>query len=73
MSCCGRAASIPICFTRAPPRTLACRARSITRTVTLEAFVDLFNLLNSQATTQEDDNYTFSWAGPIQNGTAKDT
>jgi outer membrane receptor protein involved in Fe transport len=46
--------------------------RPISPTVNLEAFVDLFNLFNEQAATQEDDNYTYSWAGPILNGTAKD-
>jgi hypothetical protein len=38
----------------------------------LEVFMDLFNLFNQKAALQEDDNYTFSWAGPIENGTAKD-
>ncbi len=46
--------------------------RAISRTVNLEAFFNLFNIFDEQAALQEDDNYTTSWAGPIQNGTAKD-
>lgn len=38
----------------------------------LEAFVDLFNILNQQATMQTDDNYTFQAAPPIVNGTPSD-
>lgn len=38
----------------------------------LEAFIDLFNILNQQTTLQTDDNYTFQAAPPIVNGTATD-
>ncbi len=38
----------------------------------LEAFIDLFNILNQQTTLQTDDNYTFQAAPPIVNGTAQD-
>jgi hypothetical protein len=44
----------------------------LTANTNIEAFVDLFNLFNEQAAMQEDDNYTTAWAGPIENGTAKD-
>jgi hypothetical protein len=46
--------------------------RALTPTVNLEAFFDIFNLFNQQAAVLEDDNYTYSWAGPILNGTPKD-
>jgi len=38
----------------------------------LEAFIDLFNILNQQTTLQTDDNYTFQAAPPIVNGTSQD-
>jgi hypothetical protein len=38
----------------------------------LEAFVDLFNILNQQTPIATDDNYTFDAAPPIVNGTAQD-
>ncbi len=38
----------------------------------LEAFIDLFNILNQQTTLQTDDNYTFQAAPPIVNGTTQD-
>jgi hypothetical protein len=38
----------------------------------LEAFIDLFNILNQQTTLQTDDNYTFQAAPPIVNGTVQD-
>ena len=38
----------------------------------LEAFIDLFNILNQQTTLQTDDNYTFQAAPPIVNGTPSD-
>ncbi|HVZ71585.1 MAG TPA: TonB-dependent receptor [Polyangia bacterium] len=40
--------------------------------VTMEAYVDLFNIFNEQASLQADDNYTFDAVAPIENGTAKD-
>ncbi|MDB4982519.1 MAG: TonB-dependent receptor plug [Myxococcales bacterium] len=44
----------------------------LTANTSIEAFIDLFNLFNEKAAIQEDDNYTVAWAGPIENGTAKD-
>jgi hypothetical protein len=46
--------------------------RPLTPSVSLEAFIDLFNIFNEQAALQDDDNYTFNIAAPIQNGTTKD-
>jgi hypothetical protein len=46
--------------------------RQLSPKVNLEAFVDLFNILNEQAVLLTDDNYTYSWAGPIVNGTPSD-
>jgi len=46
--------------------------RQLSPKVNLEAFVDLFNILNQQAVVLTDDNYTYSWAGPIVNGTPSD-
>jgi Carboxypeptidase regulatory-like domain/TonB-dependent Receptor Plug Domain len=46
--------------------------RPLSPTVSLEAFLNLFNLFNQQTAQLEDDNYTFAWAGPVVNGTAKD-
>jgi hypothetical protein len=47
-------------------------ARPLTATTSFEAFVDLFNLLNQQATLADDDNYTFDMIAPIQGGTTQD-
>jgi hypothetical protein len=46
--------------------------RQLSPKVNLEAFIDLFNILNQQAVVLTDDNYTYSWAGPIVNGTPSD-
>jgi len=46
--------------------------RQLAPKVNLEAFLDLFNMLNEQAAVLTDDNYTYSWAGPIVNGTPSD-
>jgi hypothetical protein len=46
--------------------------RQLSPKVNLEAFLDLFNMLNQQEAVLTDDNYTFSWAGPIVNGTPED-
>ncbi|HEY7372245.1 MAG TPA: carboxypeptidase regulatory-like domain-containing protein [Polyangia bacterium] len=46
--------------------------RQLAPKVSLEAFIDLFNMLNEQAVLLTDDNYTYSWAGPIVNGTPSD-
>ena len=46
--------------------------RQLSPKVNLEAFMDLFNMLNQQSAVLTDDNYTYSWAGPIVNGTPSD-
>jgi hypothetical protein len=46
--------------------------RALSPKVGLEAFIDLFNMLNQQTVVMTDDNYTYSWAGPIVNGTPTD-
>jgi hypothetical protein len=46
--------------------------RALSPKVNLEAFIDLFNILNQQAVVLTDDSYTYSWAGPIVNGTPND-
>ena len=46
--------------------------RQLSPKVNLEAYVDLFNMLNQQAAVLTDDNYTYSWAGPIVNGQPSD-
>jgi hypothetical protein len=46
--------------------------RALSPKVALEAFIDLFNMLNQQTVVMTDDNYTYSWAGPIVNGTPSD-
>ena len=38
----------------------------------MEAFLDLFNIFNQQEAVLTDDNYTYSWAAPIVNGTPSD-
>ena len=40
--------------------------------MTLEGFIDLFNLFNQQTAILTDDNYTFDAAPPIVNGTQQD-
>jgi hypothetical protein len=47
-------------------------ARPMGPKMSLEAFIDLFNILNQQTTLQTDDNYTFQAAPPIVNGTTQD-
>jgi carboxypeptidase family protein len=47
-------------------------ARPLSPKVTLEGFIDLFNVLDQQAATAVDDNYTFDAAPPIPNGTPQD-
>ncbi|HXU03370.1 MAG TPA: carboxypeptidase regulatory-like domain-containing protein [Polyangia bacterium] len=46
--------------------------RELSPKVNLEAFIDVFNIMNQQTVVQTDDNYTYSWAGPIVNGTTAD-
>ena len=46
--------------------------RPLSPKVTLEAYVDLFNLFNQQEATLTDDNYTFQMAASIVNGTPSD-
>jgi hypothetical protein len=47
-------------------------AQKIQKGVTLEGFVDLFNIFDERATQMTDDNYTYDAVAPIQNGTAND-
>jgi hypothetical protein len=46
--------------------------RPLTEKVHLEGFLDFFNILNQQAATLTDDNYTYDQAAPIVNGTTQD-
>jgi hypothetical protein len=46
--------------------------RQLSPRVSLEAFIDLFNMLNRQEAVLTDDVYTYSWAGPIVNGQPSD-
>ena len=46
--------------------------RQLSPKVYLETFLDLFNIFNQQEAVLTDDNYTYSWAGPIVNGTPSD-
>jgi hypothetical protein len=46
--------------------------RDLTAKVSLEAFIDFFNIFNQQAAIMVDDNYTFDLAAPIVNGNASD-
>ncbi len=46
--------------------------RELAPKVTLEAYIDLFNLFNQQEATLTDDNYTFQMAASIVNGTPSD-
>ena len=47
-------------------------ARPLGTKMTLEGFLDLFNLFNQQTAILTDDNYTFDAAPPIVNGTQQD-
>jgi hypothetical protein len=46
--------------------------RPLTAKTSIEAFVDVFNLFNQQATLRVDDDYTFDSAAPIVGGTKDD-
>jgi len=46
--------------------------RPVGHNMSLEGFIDLFNIFNQQTTLQTDDNYTFDAAPPIVNGTVQD-
>ena len=46
--------------------------RALSDKVSLEAFLDLFNVIDQQTALVVDDNYTYDWAGPIVNGTPSD-
>jgi hypothetical protein len=47
-------------------------ARPLGPKVSLEGFIDLFNIFNQQTAILTDDNYTFDAAPPIINGTTQD-
>jgi hypothetical protein len=47
-------------------------ARPLGPKMTLEGFIDLFNVLNQQTAILQDDNYTYDAAPPIVNGTTAD-
>ena len=47
-------------------------AHQLSKTTRLEAFVNIFNLFNSQAQLNQDENYTFDSANPIVGGDAND-
>jgi len=47
-------------------------SQKMQRNMTLEAYVDLFNIFDQQATLTTDDNWTFDAVAPIVNGTKKD-
>jgi hypothetical protein len=44
----------------------------LTEKTSLEAFIDIFNILNQQAVLRTDDDYTFDSPAPIINGTKED-
>jgi Carboxypeptidase regulatory-like domain len=46
--------------------------RPLTDKTGLELFIDVFNIINQQATLRTDDDYTFDSAAPIVNGTKDD-
>jgi hypothetical protein len=46
--------------------------RPLSPNVNLEAFIDLFNVLDQQTALLTDDNYTYDQAAPIVNGTPQD-
>jgi hypothetical protein len=47
-------------------------AHQLSKTTRLEAFVNIFNLFNSQAQLNQDENYTFDSVNPIVGGDAND-
>jgi hypothetical protein len=47
-------------------------AQKVRQNLTLEAFIDLFNVFDQQATMMTDDNYTYDAVAPIENGTKDD-
>jgi hypothetical protein len=47
-------------------------AQKLQEHLTLEAFMDFFNVFDQQATAQTDDNYTYDAVAPIVNGTKSD-
>jgi hypothetical protein len=47
-------------------------AQKLQKDVTLEAYIDLFNIFDQRATLLSDDNYTYDGVAPIVNGSAKD-
>jgi hypothetical protein len=46
--------------------------RPLTKTTSMEAFIDFFNVFNERTALQLDDNYTFDLAAPIVNGNVND-
>ena len=46
--------------------------QQLRKNLRLEAFIDLFNVFDQQATLMTDDNYTYDAAAPIENGTKND-
>jgi hypothetical protein len=46
--------------------------RQLGKVFAMEIYADVFNLINQQAVTDVDQNYTFDYVGPITNGTVKD-
>jgi len=46
--------------------------RKLSALFSFEAYCDVFNVLNQQAVTGVDEEYTFSVVGPIQNGRVAD-
>jgi hypothetical protein len=46
--------------------------RALSKTTALEAFLDIYNILNQRTALQMDDNYTFDLVSPIENGTVND-
>jgi hypothetical protein len=47
-------------------------AQKVRENLTLEAFIDLFNIFDQQTTMMTDDNYTYDATAPIENGTKAD-
>ncbi|MEP6653101.1 MAG: carboxypeptidase regulatory-like domain-containing protein [Myxococcales bacterium] len=46
--------------------------RPLSKTTALEAFLDIYNVLNQRTALQMDDNYTSDVVSPIENGTVND-
>ena len=46
--------------------------RKLSTLFSFEAYADVFNVLNQQAVTSVDEEYTFSEVGPVQNGRVAD-